>query len=154
MKRFLLFISIIFSISSYSQGYGILGTSAFYENKHLNNSISFGAGYKMNKYSAGFVADFYGVDNAKGRFAIPALDIRGYVGDFYASVQPGYVLYSENKEGVKAKGSVAGSVMIGYEIKKGEVGLNAAAGYQYTSFMVNNDRTNSNAIKLSVYLRI
>jgi hypothetical protein len=127
--KVLLLTALLFSSVVYGQGYATVGTSAIF-NRQMNNSITIGAGYKINNYSAGIVADFYGVDKSKGRLVIAALDLRRYLFrknlSPFVSFQPGYTMYGAN--GVE--GHFAASFLVGANYKF----MYLSTGYQYHSF--------------------
>jgi hypothetical protein len=124
--KHLLPVLLLLPFAALSQGYANVGTSAIF-NRQMNNSITIGAGYGVNKYSAGVVADFYGVDKSKGRMIIAAFDIRRYLfgKNIFTSLQPGYTLPTGNIEG-----GFAASVLVGVNYKS----LYLSTGYQYHSF--------------------
>jgi hypothetical protein len=127
--KHLLPVLLLLPFAALSQGYANVGTSAIF-NRQMNNSITIGAGYGIGKYSAGVVADFYGVDKSKGRLVIAALDLRRYLFrknlSPFVSFQPGYTMYGAN--GVE--GHFAASFLVGANYKF----LYLSTGYQYHSF--------------------
>jgi hypothetical protein len=138
--KVLLLTALLFSSVVYGQGYATVGTSAIF-NRQMNNSITIGAGYKINNYSAGIVTDFYGVDKEKGRFIIAGLDFRRYFfKQVFVSVQPGYTLGMD--------GSFAIAALAGVYHRS----LYLSAGYQYHSFEGNSD-VNSFRISAGIYFQ-
>lgn len=140
-----------------SQGYFNLGTSALIQNKTMNNSITMGAGYRLNKLSAGITTDMYGIDKSKGRFGTAAFDFRGYLfkkNSPYLSVQPGYTLYDKFFDHIHIRGSYAIAAVVGYEFKPKEVGFNLSVGWQYTSFKTLGVTSRSNSLKVNLSIAL
>jgi hypothetical protein len=154
MKTIFTLLLFLLSQINYAQGYGVVGTSMTVEHKYVNNSITIGAGYKINNISAGIIADFYGVDKSKLKVLIAAFDIKRIylTGNLhpYISIRPGRTLY-ENQE-TKTEGRWAFGSSAGVQFKPKEFGFDLSFGWQYTSYTVMKTMVKSNAFRISLCL--
>jgi hypothetical protein len=144
MTKRLLSICILFSSYAHGQGYALVGSSLYLENKSSLHSINIGAGYDIDHYSAGVLADFY----TNNQTLLAALDIRRYIGPAYISVRPGKACYSRTVDGVRVTGKLALGSSIGVRIKF----IDFSIGWQYASYEVMKSKSESNSFRINLSL--
>lgn len=145
MKIRLLSIFLLFSIISNAQeGYATVGYSPLVSKGNLTHGGYFGAGSIIGKYSVGFNVDINRI--GEGDYWVPAIDLRRWVGKYFISLQPGWVLYNKEVNHITVKGGFAATAMVGMKVKF----LSFGAGYQNVGFKSQGETDRVGGLKVAL----
>lgn len=141
--KILLILLLVPSIA-FSQWYATANFTSTVSHKKMYQGFNFGAGYKVSNYSGGFLVE--GLDISNSKYGIAALDLRYYLSRFFVSLQPGKVLYEQDK----VKGSFSYTGLIGFNLSF----LTVSAGYQNVGFTYAGSNSRSGAFKANIGITV